>query len=367
MIDYSILWAGTSLLVMLGLNKKFSGKICIVCLFILMLFYIGLRPTSLGTDTKSYYELYDFWSASFFDSDLEWLFSCLTSLYRILLLDVKFWIFSLSFIYLFFMFVAINGVFRNDVIVFLLLISSLYFWIYGVNIIRFGISFSIFLYATYIYVANGRVNFPCIILLFAAIGFHNTIIFQALFLFFYKESVADRLLKYYLAPVFLSLLAMTFNVDIMGVVGLIVNIFQGVLPERLVSRFYFYLQTYEYKSLSFGFSYLLSLSIIICSAYLKEYIYKGVDVVRFKFFRLSFYFSLINVCFLPLLYKYDTFSRILSGFDFFTIFLLFELLCLIPCKVKRLFIVLLGATMLYYKVVYTGFVNGFLNLRFVDI
>lgn len=352
---------------MLGLNKKFSGKICIISLFILMLFYLGLRPTSLGTDTKNYYELYNSWSVSFFDSDLEWLFSCLTSLYKILLIDVKLWIFSLSFLYLFFMFFAINGVFRNDVIVFLLLISNLYFWIYGVNIIRFGISFSIFLYATYIYVSNGRMNFSCIILLFAAMGFHNTIIFQALFLLFYKESVVERLFKYYLVPVLLSLLAMTFNVDIIGIVGFLINLFQGVLPERLVSRFYFYLQTYEYKSLSFGFSYLMSLSIMIFSAYSKEFIYNRVDAVRFKFFRLSFYFSLINVCFLPLLYKYDTFSRILSGFDFFTIFLLFELLCLIPCKVKRLFIVLLGATMLYYKVVYTGFVNGFLNLRFVDI
>ncbi|WP_221886378.1 hypothetical protein, partial [Vibrio cholerae] len=137
------------------------------------------------------------------------------------------------------------------------------------------------------------------------------------------------------------------------------------LPSRLLSRFIFYMDVYESNALNIGFSYLLSLSAVVLGAIYRNRIVKNIDQTRISFFELSFFFSVLNIIFLPLFYKYDTFARVLTGFDFFSVFLIYELFSFFfKRKLDRVIVISLFSLFIFYKVIYTGFINGFLNYRF---
>ncbi|HGS4862455.1 TPA: EpsG family protein [Vibrio cholerae] len=336
-----------------------------VLLFFLFFFFIGGRPVTLGTDTNTYHEIYNTWSFGFFDSDLEFLFSILTTSLKFIDVSATFWIAFLSFIYLLLIFMAIYRVYDECAVVLLLVTSSLYFWLYGINIIRYGIAFSILLFSSAVYSSSNKKSHAFYIAIFSAIGFHVSILVQAACLIVFNRRISNFLFKFYWIFFIISFLFVIFNIDFLSGVEFILLKIEYYLPSRLLSRFIFYMDVYESNALNIGFSYLLSLSAVVLGAIYRNRIVKNIDQTRISFFELSFFFSVLNIIFLPLFYKYDTFARVLTGFDFFSVFLIYELFSFFfKRKLDRVIVISLFSLFIFYKVIYTGFINGFLNYRF---
>ncbi len=366
MIDFFILWSSIIFSCIFLLDKK-SKIISVLFFFVILLFFIGLRPIALGTDTSAYYDIYLTWHPSFLESGLELGFTWITSISKLIDLDAEIWLLLLTFIYLSLIFIAIYKIYENDVVIFLLIFSNLFFWLFAINIIRYGLAFSIFIFAISVYSVNKkRRSISLFFYLVSSIGFHVSILIQILFFLLYSRRVVDFLFKYYLVFIFSSLYLLSISFDLISVLEFLVKTFQNYLPERFSSRFFFYLNDFSGgKEINLGFSFVISLSLVILSASFREFIYLNVTERRRIIFELSFYFSFLNITFLPLLYKYDTFSRILSGFDFFSIFLMYELLSvLLRGHIQKVFSVFILSSLFFYKVVHVGFVNGYLSDRF---
>lgn len=365
MIDFFILWSLILLSSTFLLNKR-TEDFSIFIFFILLLFFIGLRPITLGTDTKQYTDIYQFWKPSLLDSDLEVLFSWYTSFFKMMKVDTEIWFLSLTFVYLFFLFFSIRRIYKENLAVFLLIISNLFFWLFSINILRYGLAFSFVVYSASIFAKKRRKTPSVLFYLIAAAGFHTTIIIQGLALLLFNRRLVDFLFKYYFFLLITSALLFVLNFDLISLFGFFIKNLNGYLPERFVSRFYFYVDGYAANEINIGFSYLVSFFVTVCSGRLRKAICAKVNETRCFFFEVSFYFSLFNLMVLPLVYKFDTFSRVLSGFDFFSVFLMYELICfLLKEKNKRVLFVVFISSLFFFKLVYSGFANNFLSDRFL--
>lgn len=364
MIDYIIFYSIIIIITTFSLVDKFKNAVFIF-IFIFVLYFIGARPITLGTDTKAYYDIYDSWTFGFLESDLEFLFSIITSFFKILNIDGFYWIAILSFIYLSFVFLSVHKVYKNGSIVLMLVFSNLYFWLYGINIIRYGLAFSLILFSAATYACEMKKTKTFYLFTLSSIGFHVSIIFQALFLVFYNRRVVNFLFRYYWVVIISSIAFYVIDVDLFGILIYLFQSFQSYFPERLVSRFFFYMYAYDSKEINLGFSYVISILAVFFSAVFRYRIMLNIERARYTFFELSFYFSLLNIIFIPFFYKYDTFSRVFTGFEFFSLFLIYELICyFFKLKFDRFIILVLFSSTMFSKVVYTGFFHGFLSDRF---
>ncbi|MFM5716217.1 EpsG family protein [Aeromonas allosaccharophila] len=364
MIDYFIFYLFIVVITAFTLIEKVRN-IAHIFIFIFVLYFIGARPVTLGTDTKSYYDIYNSWAFGVWDSDLEFLFSIVTSLFNYFNIDSYYWIVTLSFVYLLFIFLSIHKIYKNDSIVLMLIFSNLYFWLYGINIIRYGLAFSIILFSSTIYACRMKKTKGFYLFTLSSIGFHISIICQALFLFFYNRFIVNFLFRFYLVIIIASITFYAINIDLLEILIYFFHFFKDYFPERLVSRFFFYMYTYDAKEINLGFSYLMTTLAVFFSAVFRYRIMSNVDRSRYVFFELSFYFSMLNIMFMPFFYKYDTFSRVFTGFEFFSLFLIYELICcFFKIKLERFIILILFSLIMFSKVVYTGFLHGFLSDRF---
>lgn len=365
MIDFFVLWSFILLSSIFLLNKRTEG-FSIFIFFILLLLFIGLRPITLGTDTKQYSDIYQYWKPSLLDSDLEVLFSWYTSFSKMMRIDTEMWFLSLTFVYLLFLFFSIRRIYKENLVVFLLVMSNLFFWLFSINILRYGLAFSFFVYSASIFAKKRKRTPSMLFYLIVAAGFHTTIIIQGLALLLFSRRLVDFLFKYYFFFLIISALLFILNFDLISFFVFFINNLSGYLPERFVSRFYFYFDGYAANEVNIGFSYFVSFFVTVLSGFLRKFICAGIDGGRYFFFEMSFYFSLFNLMILPLVYKFDTFSRVLSGFDFFSVFLMCELIFLLfKGKGERVFFVIFISSLFFCKLVYSGFANGFLSDRFL--
>lgn len=166
-------------------NNNFFDKINLKSLnfigFFLVFFLIiiiGFRPVSgyYFGDTETYAAFFvNFKNNPFFSIEGDPLFYQLMK-YSSILLDINFFFFICSILYVLPLYFATNKLFKEySFYAFLMLIISLSFWSYGVNGVRNGIATSIFLFG----ITRSKVKFQILFFLIA-LGFHKSMILPVL-------------------------------------------------------------------------------------------------------------------------------------------------------------------------------------------
>lgn len=373
---YFIFWLFLLILSTLGIDRNLNGVSCFSIL-ILVMFFVGVRPVTLGTDTAEYYQI-------FYEYDS--IFGGLEYLVSLLILSLNYFNFGAG-LFIFFVSCLFIGPISYVLIkqykysFFLLLIfSSLVFWLFAINVIRQGVALSFVVLAMYyISINDGNRNYKFYLASLFSIGFHVSAIFPIFMLFI----ASNRKIREILIGAFPILFVLTigivfFGFDVLAVMHSIITFSSPYLPERLVVKFYQYYSDINSEELKLGFSYLISFLVVALSFYrLRTDRYKKYNRVSKSqicaldkldinkiFFELSLFMSMIFVLLFPVFYKFAVFSRVLSYFDFFSIFLVCHLICFnFSRKVSWLIVVVLSSVF-FTKLVLTGYQYGFLTDRF---
>ncbi len=148
----------------------------------------------MGTDTLEYKYIYDNWIFGFFDSDIDALFSFVTTMLKNLSASFDLWLCVLFFIFISPLLYVLHKVYSTQLI-FLLIASSTNFWLYSINIIRQGMAVSIYMLAVYFYLQYGRRDWRWMFCAICAIGMHLSIIVPVIFLLCYGNGMRRLILK----------------------------------------------------------------------------------------------------------------------------------------------------------------------------
>ena len=363
MVSYYLLWISFIFFTLLSKFKKLNA-VSVFSIFLLVFLFVGLRPVSLGTDTLSYFEIYESWNYGVFDSGLEYIFSFLVTSFKYFNLDFSYFLAFLTSIFLAGIFVFWKGFFKGDAVFLLLVFSTLNFWLFSLNIIRNGIAFSFLLIGIYFFIKKGRGSLGLYLSLLLAIGFHISIIFAIVALMlFSKRVISNNINKIPILLAFSQLLVF-LGIDLLQIFHTLIVMFQGYLPDRLVSRFFLYLSLDGSNPLRIGYTYYLNLVVLLFSLFFEKKYRNRSSAEDHYLYLLSIFFVAIFVLLYPMIYKYSAFSRVLSNFEFFHIILLFKMIKL-NIKSRHAFILLLMISSLFFlKVVISGFSYNFLMDRF---
>lgn len=363
MISYFSLWAAIIFLVFFGKIKELK-TFSFLSIFLLLFLFIGLRPITLGTDTVNYFDIYQTFNFGVFDSGLEYAFSFFVILFKSFNLDFSYFLAFLCLLFLSGIAFFSRSFYRNDISFLLLVVSSLGFWLFSVNIVRGGIAFSFFLIGLVFYMDYGRRSLGFLISFCVAIGFHISIAVAFLILYFLPRGALNKNINKIPLVVITSLILYFTGFDIVSILYDLVFSLQSYLPDRLVSKFFIYYYSTDFQPSKIGFSYFLSLFMVMLSIfYIKKHKKIAVDRAH-DLFVLSIFFVSIFLVFYPLFINFSVFSRVLSSFEFFYIILVYELIKLNIRPKHVMFIILLFSSLLFVKVVITGFSYNFLMDRF---
>lgn len=363
MLSYFSLWVSIVVFVFFGRIKELKS-LSFFSVFLLLFLFIGLRPVTLGTDTISYFNIYETFNFGVFDSGLEYIFSFFVIIFKSFNLNFSYFLAFLSLLFLSGIAFFSRSFYRNDISFLLLVVSSLGFWLYSVNILRGGIAFSFFLIGLVFYMDYGRRSLGFLISFCVAIGFHISILVPFLILYFLPRVFLNKNINKIPLVIITSLILYFTGFDIVSILYDLVFSLQGYLPDRLVSKFFIYYYSTDFQPSKIGFSYFLSLFMVMLSIY---YIKKHKKIAMNRvhnLFVLSIFFVSIFLIFYPLFINFSVFSRVLSSFEFFYIILIYELIKLNIRPKHVMFLTLLFSSLLFVKVVITGFSYNFLMDRF---
>lgn len=367
LIDFYIFWLVTSLVC--GVSNSRYRIFGLICLLAWVSFYVGFRPLSLGSDTESYSEIYNEWDLGIFDSGFEYSFSFLFYLFSLIGVDYSIVQFFLSFIFFLLVFVGIYRVYGRDAwISFVFIFSFTEVWAYSINILRYGLAFSVFLFFLAFSFASDKLR-PRYLISAAvvSIGFHYSVVVLWFLYLLFSNRLFLIFRSYYFVLVIFSFCLFLLGFDFISFFYNMFFPFFDYLPVRISSRVYEYFDNYDFSALNLGFSYILVLlSVFLSSFYYERFAgYISSESMRLIFFKFSFVSSVVFLVFYPLFFTYDVFARVLSGFGFFSIFLLFEIIMMVFTRSSAIIVIFLTSFLLFSKLVFLGFSSGFLSPRFL--
>lgn len=363
MISYFFLW-GVLVLLTYSAKSKELNTLSVFFLFSLLVLFIGLRPITLGTDTVNYLEIYEGWDFGVLGSGLEYFFSFLVSALKYFNAPFSSLLVLIFLFFLLGIFVFWRSFFKGEYAFLLLVVSTTSFWLYSLNIMRNGVAFSFFLIGVCYYFKEGKNSIGFYVSFMAALGFHISILFPFLVLYFYPRNCISSNINKILIFVIFSFLLFLVGFNFIEFISSIVTFFQGVLPERLVSRFFLYFSMDQDHSLKIGYSYFLNLAVLLAGIFYEKKHKVKAGFESHELYKMSLFFVSIFVVLYPLIYSYSVFTRMVSTFEFFHIVLIFKLIHLNFKKNHATTLIVLMSSLFFIKVIVTGFLYNFLMHRF---
>lgn len=360
MIIYFFLYFCLVFLSTFTLNLTLRVKYILVFIILLMLsFFLGFRDHHVGTDTINYLVFFksvpDELSYSFLFGGSAPLFQLFMYSFSSLGLSGESFLFFCA-LFLNMLIFRLSVFFKAESPIFVvLLLPSLTYFLFSLNIMRQGIAVVSFILA-FLCLEKGRLKettFWCGI----ALLFHPSVLFPMVIVFFLKKIKEFRVYSFFIF--FASAFLLIFSVDISVFILPFLKYFSFF--SVLVHRVEFYLTAYDIKGSSIGVGYLCTYIIWIFSAIFNKkmtFLTKSYGF-NYKSSEVFSKFLGVNVVLYPLVSPYAAIARLSFYFYIFEVIFFLFFLNVFSNKV-RVVLVLFVSTFLYFKSVYSGFLYGFL-------